>query len=146
MKKKQIIIAATLCTAILSTSFTAFALPNKSNSHSMMRSASTSFEFWMENFGPSAYSPDSAYKSSYGSASVSTNKSKNFWPSQGVALRVRNENHKYATEARKFTNGESDDLDYLTNQDYKGTKWLYGSISDSYAEGYNFLISGTWIP
>lgn len=104
------------------------------------------FNFWIENFGSSSYSQTPATKTDSVSALINCNENTVFWPYSGVVLRVRNENHQYATYTGNFSNGEMKCLSYLNGQNYTGTKWLYGSISDSQSGPYDFAVSGHWVP
>ena len=64
----------------------------------------------------------------------------------GIVFRVRNEKRQYATEAKTFDNGAKDTLEYLSGQNYYGTKWLYGSIDDTKAGDDSLVVSGEWTP
>lgn len=105
-----------------------------------------SFSFSISNWGTGHDSTSGSKTNTRSYATVSCNTNYVYWPSSGVVLRVRNASHNYATNAGTFSNGQSRNLSYLSGQNYKGTKWLYGSINDNKAEGYTFTVSGSWTP
>ena len=107
----------------------------------------TAFAFTIENRGGSVSSPDPADKADGLHAWVSVDRNPVYWPSEdGIVFRVRNEKRQYATEAKTFDNGAEDTLEYLSGQNYYGTKWLYGSIDDTKAGDDSLVVSGEWIP
>ena len=147
MKKVVKVIVSMLCVV---TVVSACAIPAFAASDAAIQAARrgrAAFEFTIENGGSSAYSPEPAEKTDGLHAWVSPDSNPVYWPSEdGVVFRVRNEKRQYATEAKAFDNGSEDTLDYFSNQSYYGTKWLYGSISDSKAGDYSLGVSGEWIP
>ena len=142
LKRYTIISVAFLL--ILSIGITAFSLTDAEIL--AIKGSMPSYDFMITNNGNSYFEADPAYKNDSYPAYISPERNTTYWPSTGVTMRVRNEQKQYATVAKVIQNGKTELLDYLSGQNYKGWKYLYGSISDSAGYEYQLRVQGKWLP